>query len=39
MYQTPDCELLLACAKDSNIDVEEFKKDLHSASAKKSFPM
>ena len=22
----PDCELLLACARDSNIDVEEFKK-------------
>ena len=22
----PDCELLLACAKDSNIDVEEFKR-------------
>ncbi|KXH82262.1 MULTISPECIES: ClpXP adapter SpxH family protein [Bacillus] len=33
----PDCELLLACARDSNIDVEEFKKDLHSASAKKAF--
>lgn len=33
----PDCELLLTCAKDSGIDVEEFKKDLHSVSAKKAF--
>lgn len=28
---------MLTCAKDSGIDVEEFKKDLHSVSAKKAF--
>ncbi|MBY0600253.1 ClpXP adapter SpxH family protein [Bacillus bingmayongensis] len=33
----PDLELLFACAKQSGIDVEEFKKDLHSISAKKAF--
>ncbi|MBC6975878.1 DsbA family protein [Bacillus sp. Xin] len=33
----PDLELLLACAEQSGIDVEEFKKDLHSTSAKKAF--
>ncbi|MEN1935729.1 ClpXP adapter SpxH family protein [Paenibacillus sp. 102] len=33
----PDLELLLACAEQSGIDVEEFKKDLHSISAKKAF--
>lgn len=33
----PDLELLLACADQSGIDVEEFKKDLHSISAKKAF--
>ncbi|MDM5187500.1 DsbA family protein [Bacillus sp. DX4.1] len=33
----PDTQLLLACAKQSGIDVEEFKKDLHSISAKKAF--
>ncbi|CAI8752584.1 MULTISPECIES: ClpXP adapter SpxH family protein [Bacillus] len=33
----PDLESLLACAQQSGIDVEEFKKDLHSISAKKAF--
>ncbi|PFA14845.1 hypothetical protein CN373_23515 [Bacillus cereus] len=33
----PDLELLLTCAQQSGIDVEEFKKDLHSISAKKAF--
>ncbi|PFR31707.1 hypothetical protein COK19_02695 [Bacillus cereus] len=33
----PDWELLLTCAQQSGIDVEEFKKDLHSISAKKAF--
>ncbi|KFM99566.1 DsbA family protein [Bacillus clarus] len=33
----PSIELLLACAEDSGIDAYEFKKDLHSASAKKAF--
>ncbi|WP_459500751.1 ClpXP adapter SpxH family protein [Bacillus sp. C1] len=33
----PDLELLLTCAEQSGIDMEEFKKDLHSISAKKAF--
>ncbi|MFD3447348.1 ClpXP adapter SpxH family protein [Microbacteriaceae bacterium 4G12] len=33
----PDVDILLACAKKSNIDVEEFMKDLHSVSAAKAF--
>ncbi|PEB51528.1 hypothetical protein CON65_14145 [Bacillus pseudomycoides] len=33
----PDAELLLSCAEQSGIDIEEFKKDLHSISAKKAF--
>lgn len=33
----PNMELLLACARESGIDVEEFQKDLHSVSAKKAF--
>ncbi|PEE40686.1 ClpXP adapter SpxH family protein [Bacillus pseudomycoides] len=33
----PDLESLLTCAQQSGIDVEEFKKDLHSISAKKAF--
>ncbi|PEZ09390.1 hypothetical protein CN326_03410 [Bacillus sp. AFS018417] len=33
----PDMDMLLICAKQSGIDIEEFKQDLHSVSAAKAF--
>lgn len=33
----PDAPLLLTCAEESGIDLEEFRQDLHSISAKKAF--